>query len=131
MLEELFAPYREYSLLFLRLAVGGIFIAQGVIKFIGGVDGVASFFAQHGIPLPGVMAPAVVAVEFFGGLAIVLGTSTRLAAFLLSVVMIGAMATVTFAMGFASGYDLNIALLGGLLCLLIAGPGRPAIGGDL
>ncbi len=131
MLEKLFAPYRDYSLLFLRLAVGGIFVAQGVIKFIGGVDGVASYFSQLGIPFPGVMAPVVVAVEFFGGLAIVLGTSTRLAALLLSAVMIVAVATVTFAKGFAGGYDLNLALLGGLLCLLFAGPGRPAIGGDL
>ncbi len=131
MLEELFAPYREYSLLFLRLALGGSFIAQGVIKFIGGVDGVASYFFKLGVPFPGVMAPVVVAVEFFGGVAIVLGTSTRLAALLLSVVMIVAVATVTFAKGFAGGYDLNIAMLGGLLCLLLAGPGRPAIGGDL
>ncbi len=131
MLEKLFAPYRDYSLLFLRLAVGGIFIAQGLVKFIGGVDGVASFFAQRGIPFPGVMAPVVVAVEFFGGLAIVLGTSTRLAALLLSVVMIVAVANVQFAKGFVGGYEFNIALLGGLLCLLLAGPGRPAIGGDL
>ncbi len=131
MLEKLFAPYKDYSLLLLRLAVGGIFISYGVIKFIGGLDGVASFLAQHGTPFPGVMAPVVVAVEFFGGLAIVLGISTRLAALLLSVVMIVAMATVTLAMGFAGGYDLNLALLGGLLCLLLAGPGRPAIGGDL
>jgi putative oxidoreductase len=131
MLEKIFSPYKDYSLLLLRLGVGGIFIVQGVIKFLGGLDGVASYLAQHGIPFPGVMAPAVVAVEFFGGLAIVLGTSTRLAALLLSVVMIVAMATVTLAKGFAGGYDLNLALLGGLLCLLLAGPGRPAIGGDL
>ena len=131
MLEKIFAPYRDYSLLILRLGVGGVFIGYGAIKFLGGIDSVVSSFAQHGIPLPGVAAPAVVAVEFFGGLAIVLGTSTRLAALLLGVVMIVAMATVTFAIGFASGYDLNIALLGGLLCLLLAGPGRPAIGGDL
>ncbi len=131
MLEKLFAPYKDYSLLLLRLGVGGIYISYGVIKFIGGLDGVASNFAQQGIPFPGVMAPVVVAVEFFVGLAIVLGISTRLAALLLSVVMIVAMATVTLAMGFAGGYDLNLALLGGLLCLLLAGPGRPAIGGDL
>ena len=33
--------------------------------------------------------------------------------------------------GFAGGYDLNLALLGGLLALLLAGPGKIAHGGDL
>jgi len=34
--------------------------------------------------------------------------------------------------GFAGGYDLNLALLGGLLALLLAGPGKKlSHGGDL
>ncbi|MFQ5849371.1 MAG: DoxX family protein [Candidatus Binatia bacterium] len=131
MLEKIFGPYKDYSFLVLRLGVGSVFIGYGTIKFYGGLGSVASYFAQLGIPLPGIMAPVVAATEFFGGLAIVLGISTRLAAILLSAVMLVAMATATLAMGFAGGYDLNLALLAGLLCLLLAGPGKPAIGGDL
>ncbi|MDP6558912.1 MAG: DoxX family protein [Candidatus Binatia bacterium] len=131
MLEKVFGPFKDYSLLLLRIGIGGVFLAHGVIKFASGVQGVGVFFAQIGIPLSGIMAPAVVAMEFFGGLAILLGTGTRMAVLLLTTVMVVAMVTVTLARGFADGYDLNIALLGGLLCLLLAGPGKPALGGDL
>ena len=81
--------------------------------------------------MPDIMAPMVAAVEFFGGVALILGLGTRTAAILLSAVMIVAMATVTLKAGFAGGYDLNLALLGGLLALLLAGPGKIACGGDL
>jgi putative oxidoreductase len=76
------------------------------------------------------MAPLVAAIEFLGGLAILLGTGTRIAALLLTGVMVVAMLTVTFR-GFAGGYDINLAVLGGLLCLLFGGPGKFALGGDL
>ena len=70
-------------------------------------------------------------IEFFGGLGLILGTYTRLAALLLSGVMLVAMLTVTLKVGFVGGYDLNLVCLGGLLSLLLAGAGKPAIGGDL
>jgi uncharacterized membrane protein YphA (DoxX/SURF4 family) len=77
------------------------------------------------------MAPFVAGVEFLGGVALVLGLGTRTAAIVLSVVMIVAMATVTLKAGFSGGYDINLTLLGGLLALLLAGPGKLAHGGDL
>ena len=131
MLEKIFGCGRDYSLLILRLFVGVVFAAYGWLK-LADLQGFAGFLEQAaGVPFPGVMAPAVAAVEFFGGLALVLGASTRLAALLLTGVMVVAMITVTLGKGFAGGYDLNLALLGGLLALLLAGPGKPAVGGDL
>lgn len=41
--------------------------------------------------------------------------------------MIVSMLTVTLPRGFAGGYDINLALLGRLLCLLFGGPGKLAI----
>ena len=131
MLEKIFGPYRDYSLFVLRLFVGIVFLVHGALKLFGGVGGFAGFLEQAGVPLPGIMAPVVAAVEFFGGLAILLGTGTRIASLLLTAVMVVAMITVTLKVGFAAGYDLNLALLGGLLALLLAGPGKPAVGGDL
>jgi putative oxidoreductase len=131
MLEKIFGPYRDYSPLVLRLFLGMLFLTYGTLKFLGGVQGFAGYLKQHGVPLPGLMAPIVMAIEFFGGLAIILGTSTRLAALLLSGLMVIAMLTVTLKVGFAGGYDLNVACLGGLLALLLAGPGKPGVGGDL
>lgn len=131
MLEKIFGPYRDYSLFVLRLFVGGVFLAHGSLKLFGGLKGFAGFLQQAGVPAPDLMAPLVAAVEFLGGLAILLGTGTRIAALLLTVVMVVAMVTVTLKAGFAGGYDLNLALLGGLLALLLAGPGKIAHGGDL
>ena len=131
MLEKIFGPGRDYSLFVLRVFVGIVFISHGWLK-LSDLKGFAGFLEQAaGVPAPGVMAPMVAAIEFFGGLAILIGMCTRLAALLLTGVMIVAVLTVTLKRGFAGGYDLNLALLGGLLALLLAGPGKPAVGGDL
>ena len=130
MLEKLFGGGRDYSLFILRVFVGVVFAVYGWLK-LADLQGFAGFLGQVGVPFPGVMAPAVAAVELLGGLALILGTSTRFAALLLTGVMVVAMVTVTLGKGFAGGYDLNLALLGGLLALLLAGPGKPAVGGDL
>jgi putative oxidoreductase len=131
MLEKIFGPYRDYSLLVLRAFVGTVFLAYGTLKFLGGVQGFAGYLAKHGVPVPGLIAPVIMGIEFFGGLGIILGIGTRLAALLLSGLMVVAMFTVTLKVGFAGGYDINLVCLGGLLALLLAGPGKPAVGGDL
>ncbi len=131
MLEEIFGPWRNYALFVLRLFVGIVFLTHGALKLFGGLDIFAGYLARHGVPMAGLMAPAVAGIEFFGGLGILLGTGTRMAALLLTGVMVVAMLTVTLTVGFAGGYDFNLALMGGLLCLLLAGPGKPAMGGDL
>jgi uncharacterized membrane protein YphA (DoxX/SURF4 family) len=131
MLEKIFGPYCEFAPFVLRLFVGLVFLVHGALKFFGGIQSFAAFMEQAGVPLPQIMAPLVAAIELFGGLGILLGTGTRISALLLAGVMVVAMITVTLAKGFAGGYDLNLALLGGLLALLLAGPGRLAVGGDL
>jgi uncharacterized membrane protein YphA (DoxX/SURF4 family) len=131
MLEKIFGPYCQYAPFVLRLFVGIMFLVYGATKLFGGLQDFAGFLQQIGVPAAGVMAAVVSAIEFLGGLAILLGTGTRIAALLLSSVMVVAMITFTLPRGFAGGYDLNLALLGGLLALLLAGPGKPAVGGDL
>ncbi len=131
MLETIFGRYRDYSLLVLRLFVGIVFFTHGTLKFMGGLQGFARYLAQHDVPIPELMAPVVMTIEFFGGLGLILGMYARAAALLLSLVMLVAMLTVTLKVGFAGGYDINLVCLGGLLSLLLAGPGHPALGGDL
>jgi len=131
MLEKIFGPYRDYSLFVLRLFVGAVFVAHGALKLFGGLTGFAGFLQQAGVPLPEFMAPVVAAVEFLGGVAIILGLGTRTASLLLTAVMVVAMVTVTLKAGFSGGYDINLALIGGLLALVLAGPGKIAHGGDL
>ena len=130
MLERIFGPCCDYAFFVLRLFVGAVFLTYGSIKF-SGLGGFVGFLQQHGVPMADLMAPVVAAIEFFGGLGILLGTGTRIAALLLTGVMVVAVITVTSKIGFTGGYDLNLALLGGLLALLLTGPGKPAVGGDL
>lgn len=131
MLEKIFGPYRDYSLFVLRLFVGIVFLVHGYLKLFGGLEGFTEFLLDYAVPFPEIVAPTIGAIEFFGGLAILLGTGTRIASLLLTGVMVFAMITVTLPAGFPGGYDINLALLGGLLALLLAGPGKPALGWDL
>jgi len=57
------------------------------------LDKVTQFFTSLGIPMPGVMAPFVASVEFFGGLLLLLGLASRLTGLVLTGNMIVAYLT--------------------------------------
>lgn len=75
-----------------RLCVGLMYLGGALHKATHLSDFVAYFQSLH-IPAPALQAPFVVAVEFFGGLGLMLGLLTRPAAFLLSGTMVVALAT--------------------------------------
>lgn len=78
--------------LLLRVVIGVAFFQTGRGK-LEHLDGFRMYFEQLGIPLAGVQAPLVAGLELVGGALLVLGLGTRLAAALLSGVMLVAMAT--------------------------------------
>src|SRR5262245_11986353 len=117
----------DLSLLALRVIVGAIFTAHGAQKlFVFGIAGVQGAFTKMGAPLPELTGPLVAGLEFFGGIALVMGLLTRLFALGLVADMLGAILLVHLANGFfaPSGIEFVLMLFGASLALVVGGAGN-------
>lgn len=87
-----------YAALVLRLALGGMYLAHGLIKlFVFTPAGTAGFFESLGYPA--ILGYLVMTVEIGGGLLLLAGVLTRWVALALIPVLLGAV-QVHFASGF-------------------------------
>jgi putative oxidoreductase len=127
---RLLARRTDAALAILRVIAGTIFIAHGAQKlFVFGFAGVSGAFGQMGIPFPELMAPFIALLEFFGGIALVIGLLTRLASLGLVFNMLGAIALVHLQGGFfnPAGMEFPLALVGMNLALVLAGAGAYSV----
>ncbi|HEY2376763.1 MAG TPA: DoxX family protein [Gemmatimonadaceae bacterium] len=125
------APRRiALALTLIRLIVGIVFLVHGSQKlFVFGIGGITGFFSQMGIPLPMIAGPVVTFVELLGGIALILGIFTRVAAILLAIDMCGAILFVHGKNGFflPNGFEYALTLLTANIALAIGGPGEYAV----
>ncbi len=113
-----------------RLLLAALFLPAGISK-IGGFAGTAGYIASKGLPLPEVGAAIAIVVEIVGGLALIAGFGTRLAA--LALALFTLVATFIFHNYWGVPADQafvqqlmfykNIAVVGGLLVLAAHGAG--------
>jgi putative oxidoreductase len=116
------------SLLAGRAMLAAMFIMAGVGK-ISGYAGTAAYMESFG--LPGLLLPAVIALEVGGGLAILLGLQVRLTALMLGGFTL--LAAAIFHSDFSQPmqsilFTKNIAIVGAFLLLFAQGPGEWSLG---
>ncbi|WP_022710631.1 DoxX family protein, partial [Pseudochrobactrum sp. AO18b] len=117
------ASQNSIIILISRVFLAILFILAGWGKLTG-LEGTAQYFGAIGLPMPSVTAVLVGLVEFVGGLAILIGFKTRIAAVVVALFTIGA--TLVAHMDFAEGMNAlmaqkNLAIAGGLLLLAVTG----------
>ncbi|MFZ0889438.1 MAG: DoxX family protein [Candidatus Binataceae bacterium] len=83
------------SVIFIRLAVGLIFLTQGILKYIDPHMGVLRF-TKIGFPYPGFTAHFVGSFEIACALLVLIGLFTRVAGIPLVIVILTAIATTKF-----------------------------------
>lgn len=121
---------QEVALGLLRMIIGIVFLAHGYQKlFVWGIHGVAGTFGQMGIPLPLTSAYLATFAEFFGGLALLVGFGTRLAAIPVGFTMLVALFQVHLKGGFylPTGFEYVLVLLAANIALMIGGGGAFAL----
>ena len=122
------------ALLILRVGSGLIFIPHGYPKMTGGggeeKGGQAHLtqsLAQMGLPFPRAFAALVGAIQFFGGLLLIIGLQTQWAALALVFVMLVATGRVLVQRGFVGNADFPFSLLVAALALALLGGGTVSV----
>jgi putative oxidoreductase len=119
---------RDLLALAARLLLGVVLLAHGYQKLVGqGLGATSASFARLGVPLPGLSAAFAGCVETGGGLLLVLGLLTPVAAALVTVVMLGAGWFAGHWFGGVTGddgWELVGVIIAGVLSLAASGPGR-------
>ena len=135
MLRKLLHTNNDPVLTVVRLVLGVVFFAHGAQKMLGwfggyGFSATMGFFEHNGIPA--VFAFLAIAAEFFGGLGLLLGLLSRVAAFGISCNMLVAIATVHHRFGLfmnwtgqqkGEGFEFHLLVLAITFLIMVRGAG--------
>jgi putative oxidoreductase len=140
MIRKLIATDNDSATAILRFVLGMIFFAHGAQKMLGwfggyGFAGTMGFFTNV-MHIPALFAFLAIAAEFFGGLGLIFGFLTRIAALGIFANMIVAVAIVHHQFGLfmnwtgaqkGEGYEYHLLVLAIAVFLMIRGAGTPSI----
>lgn len=137
-LEPLYAKFNDCALPMLRIVTGLILIPHGCQKALGwfGGAGFARFtqiFDSIGYKPGAVWLSIIIFVELVGGLCLVLGLFTRVAALLVGLFMVNAIWTL-WAKGFfwtAGGWEYSLLILAVSLVFMVRGGGSCSLDGKM
>jgi putative oxidoreductase len=118
---------KDVSLLAARVLLGALFIVAGLGK-LADVQGFAGYMASGGVPT--FLAWPVILVEVLGGIAILVGFQTRVAALVLAAFTVAAAVLYHFAPADQMQMTMflkNFAIAGGFLALANIGAGRYSV----
>ena len=134
-MKRLMSTSNDVALTTLRVVLGVVFFAHGAQKMVGwfggyGFQGTMGFFTHMGFPAP--VAFLIICTEFFGGLGLIVGLLTRIAALGIGVEMIGAIFMVHLQNGFfmnwmgtqkGEGFEYHLLVIATAAALLLRGAG--------
>jgi len=136
MFRKLLTTSNDLTLTLVRLVLGVTFFMHGAQKMLGwfggyGFHATMGFFTQQmGIPAP--LAFLAICAEFFGGLGLIVGLLSRIAALGIIVNMLVAIATVHHVNGFfmnwtgqqkGEGYEYHLLAIALAIVVLVKGAG--------
>jgi putative oxidoreductase len=119
------------AILVARVFLSILFILAGFSKLTA-ISATAGWFGAIGLPMPAATTVVVGLVELLGGLAILVGFQTRIAAIVLAIFTLGAtvVAHLDFSQaGNALMLQKNLGLTGGFILLAVLGAGALSIDG--
>jgi len=140
MTRKLIATDNDAAITVLRLVLGIVFFAHGAQKMLGwfggyGFTGTMGFFTGM-LHIPAVFAFLAIAAEFFGGLGLLFGLLTRVAAFGVFCNMLVAVAMVHHQFGFfmnwagtqkGEGFEFHLLSLAATVFWMIRGAGAASL----
>ena len=141
-MKYLFQTSESFSCLVTRVILGCVMFPHGAQKLLGWFGGFGfthsmTYFTQTA-GLPWVVAFLIIMGESFGSLGLILGFFTRLSAFGLICIMLGAIITVHIPHGFfmnwfgkqaGEGFEYHLLVIGISIPLLISGGGKYSVDG--
>jgi len=136
MFRKLMSTADDLAVAILRLSLGVVFFAHGAQKALGwfggyGFNGTMGFLTQK-LNIPAPFAVLAIAAEFLGGLGLLVGLLSRIAAFGIACNMVVAVAVIHIQYGFfinwfgnqkGEGFEFHILAIAGALVIMIKGAG--------